>query len=72
MTLKKALGGIEIYLRGKRWLTGMLKNEMAKYPEDKFSNLCQTLINSLETDIEFLTELQTQLESPKPKNKKRV
>lgn len=61
MTIEKAIKGIEIYLSEKKRLAEGLKNEYVKWPDDRLSSLCNTLINAIETDIEFLILLKKQI-----------
>jgi len=61
MTIEMALKGINICLDGKKRLVENLRTEYAKYPEDMITGLCNTLLDVLETDIEFLAQVKNQI-----------
>ncbi|MGY5147890.1 MAG: hypothetical protein ACW9W4_07825 [Candidatus Nitrosopumilus sp. bin_7KS] len=61
MSLEKILKGIDIYLEGKKQLVSGLENEIKFWSDDKISSLTSALIDSLQTDVQFLEVLQQKL-----------
>ena len=61
MSLKKALKGIDIYLKGKNQLVSGLENKIKSWSNDGISDLTSALINSLKADVQFLDALKQKL-----------